>query len=176
MVIGVLLFGRPDATSRELSGAIWNPDFETIVKNPTNETLSLLTKATQELEREGVKAITTSCGFNAIWQRELANSVNIPVFTSSLLLVPLVSRMLRKGQKVGIITADKSSLTARHLKAVGIDESIPTCIIGMEKEDEFVNVVSGRKETLDKKKFEKNIIEVARRLIQENSDVGAIQN
>jgi aspartate/glutamate racemase len=190
MTIGVLRFGHPDATSRQLSGAIWDPgpnfdftvknkgvdgaDFETIVKNPTKKTLKLLTRAAQELEKGGAKAITTSCGFNAIWQRELANSVNIPVFTSSLLLVPLVSRMLRKDQKVGIITADESSLTKKHLEAVGINDSIPTCIIGMEKEKEFFNVVSGKKETLDQKKFEQNIIKIVRRLIQENNDIGAI--
>ncbi len=36
----------------------------------------------KEVEKEGVRAITTSCGFNAIFQEALANAVNIPVFTS----------------------------------------------------------------------------------------------
>jgi Asp/Glu/hydantoin racemase len=188
--IGVLRFGHPDAAGRQLSGAIWNPgpafsfpvkgkgvsgaDFDTIVKNPTKATLNLLIKAAQELEHEGVKAITTSCGFNAIWQGKLAESVNIPVFTSSLLLVPLVSRMLARGCKVGIITADKNSLTPKHLRAVGIDNSIPICIIGMESEEELYNVVTGKKEVLDEKEFTKDVIKVARRLIRENNDVGAI--
>src|SRR5687767_10131591 len=47
------------------------------------------------LEATGVRAITTSCGFTAIFQRELAQAVDVPVFASSLLLAPLIARMLR---------------------------------------------------------------------------------
>src|SRR5690242_5868536 len=36
------------------------------------------------LERGGVRAITTNCGFLAMFQRELAAAVRVPVFTSSL--------------------------------------------------------------------------------------------
>jgi Asp/Glu/hydantoin racemase len=82
--------------------------------------------------------------------------------------------MIARGRKVGIITADKGSLATRHLRAVGIDKSIPICIIGMENEEELYNVVTGKKEALDEKEFEKGVIKVARRLIQENIDVGAI--
>src|SRR5213079_1132189 len=44
----------------------------------------------RQLEREGVGAVTTNCGFLVKFQRELAAAVTVPVFTSSLLLVPLV--------------------------------------------------------------------------------------
>src|SRR6185503_15791738 len=50
---------------------------------------------------EGVRAITTNCGFLVKFQRELAAAVSVPVFTSSLLLVPLVHRMLPPGRRVG---------------------------------------------------------------------------
>ena len=40
------------------------------------------------LEREGAKAITTSCGFLVLLQRELQDAVAIPVVTSSLLQLP----------------------------------------------------------------------------------------
>src|SRR5436309_13996443 len=39
----------------------------------------------QRLEREGLGAITTNCGFLVKFQREIADSVRVPVFTSSLL-------------------------------------------------------------------------------------------
>ena len=42
----------------------------------------------RELEREGVRAITGDCGFMAIYQKEVKESVNIPVFFSSLLQIP----------------------------------------------------------------------------------------
>jgi hypothetical protein len=46
--------------------------------------------AARELESEGVEAITGSCGFLALFQREIADAVNIPVFLSSLIQVPMV--------------------------------------------------------------------------------------
>src|SRR5919198_842274 len=46
----------------------------------------------RELERGGVRAITTNCGFLAMFQRELAAAVSVPVFTSTLMLVPLVAQ------------------------------------------------------------------------------------
>ena len=51
--------------------------------------------AARELEADGVRAITTSCGFLAMFQKEMAAAVDIPVFTSSLLQAPVVYRMLK---------------------------------------------------------------------------------
>jgi hypothetical protein len=73
------------------------------------------------LEKEGVRAITTSCGFSAIFQKELTQAVDVPVFASSLLLAPLISRMIKPGRTVGVITADARSLTKAHLAGAGID-------------------------------------------------------
>ena len=44
----------------------------------------------RSLEREGVGAVTTNCGFLVKYQAELTKSVRVPVLTSSLLLVPSV--------------------------------------------------------------------------------------
>jgi hypothetical protein len=74
------------------------------------------------LEADGVRAITASCGFTALFQAELANTVSVPVFASSLVQVPMVRRMLRADQQVGILTAHAGHLTARHLEACGISD------------------------------------------------------
>ena len=57
----------------------------------------------RELEAEGVRAITTGCGFFAKYQKAAANALTAPLFNSPLLLVPMVSRMIGKGKRVGII-------------------------------------------------------------------------
>jgi hypothetical protein len=93
-------------------------------------------KGAQELEKEGVRAITTTCGFLALFQQKMAEAVNIPVFTSSLMQVPLVYAMLKPTQKVGIITINAESLTRRHLSSVGVDK-VPHVIVGTEGEEEF---------------------------------------
>src|SRR5215207_5813542 len=54
--------------------------------------------AAQELAHLGVEAITTNCGFLALFQKELAAAVQVPVATSSLMQVPWVQAMLPPGQ------------------------------------------------------------------------------
>src|SRR5689334_3166721 len=71
------------------------------------------------LEREGVCAITTNCGFLAKFQRDLTSAVRVPVFTSALMLVPLVHRMLAPDRAVGLLTVNASSLTSEHLEGAG---------------------------------------------------------
>ncbi|MDN5311133.1 MAG: hypothetical protein PWQ68_106 [Thermoanaerobacteraceae bacterium] len=130
-------------------------------------------EAARELEEEGVSAITTSCGFLAIFHEYLADAVSIPVFTSSLLQVPIVFRMLKKGQKVGIMTASKPHLTELHFKGAGIKD-IPLVIYGMEEQEEFPAVFLDQKETLDIEKAESEMVQVATKMVSENPDVGAI--
>src|SRR5262245_22279695 len=64
--------------------------------------LDAFIQAARHLEREGVGAITTNCGFLVKFQRQMAAAVRVPVFTSSLLLVPLVHRLLEPKRRVGI--------------------------------------------------------------------------
>ncbi|MFC1913293.1 aspartate/glutamate racemase family protein [Chloroflexota bacterium] len=143
-----------------------------IVKEADPKLLKPFIEAAQDLEKLGVKAITTCCGFFAIFQKEMTEAVTIPVFTSSLIQVPLVYRMLKSNQKVGIITADSSSLSKKHLACVGAD-SIPTAIIGTE-EEEFSKVFVGNEPALDVEGARNTLVNTARRLISKHPEVGAI--
>lgn len=67
---------------------------------------------------EGVAAITTSCGFLVLWQRELQAALPVPVWSSSLLLLPGLARP-------GVVTVDGAALTADHLRAAGADGATP---------------------------------------------------
>ncbi len=125
--------------------------------------------AARELEKEGVKAITTSCGFLAMFQEELANAVEVPVFASSLLQVPMVYRMLKRGQKVGIITADSRSLGKRQFESVGIDSSVEVEIVGMENQSEFWEVFFEDKAEMDVEKMEREVVGRAKELAKDPS-------
>jgi aspartate/glutamate racemase len=131
-------------------------------------------EAARELEKEGVRAITSSCGFLALFQRELSDSVSIPVFASSLIQVPLVHRMLRRDQKVGILAAKKNKLTEEHLRAVGV-ESTPVCVAGMDDQKEFCDVIiDGKRKELNMDRLEKEVLSVVDNLLKENPDIGAL--
>lgn len=147
---------------------------EIVEKKPNPKWLNCFVKSAQELERMGVQAITTTCGFLALYQEELSNSVNIPLYTSSIIQIPLIYRMLKKQQKIGIITINSKALTKQHLSNVGID-SVPLVIYGAEKTSEFINVFYFRKKiSIDIKKAEKELVGLARKMLKEHPEVGAI--
>lgn len=124
------------------------------------------------LEQEGVSAITTSCGFLAMFQRELAHQVQIPVFTSSLLQVPMVARALPQGSSVGILTADSRSLTPRHFAGAGM-EQVHKVVYGMEH-THFHDVFVGNSTKLDREQARRDILWAARAMVKENPQVKAI--
>ncbi|MEA3507697.1 MAG: aspartate/glutamate racemase family protein [Synergistota bacterium] len=130
--------------------------------------------AARELEAEGVKAITGACGFMALFQRQVAESVRVPVFLSSLLQVPFIHRTLAPDQKVGIITANAGVLTREHFASTGIGDDIPIVAGGMEEQQEFRTAILEEKGTLDSDKIEREVVGVAERLVAKNPEVGAI--
>jgi len=83
-------------------------------------------EAARELVAEGVDGITTSCGFLALYQRELARELPVPVATSALLQIPLVAATMPLGRTVGVLSFDEGSLTPRHLEAAGAPAETPT--------------------------------------------------
>jgi Asp/Glu/hydantoin racemase len=144
-----------------------------VVRRGAAGLLPAFVEGARRLEREGVGAITTNCGFLVKFQRELAAAVRVPVFTSSLLLVPLVHRLLPPGRKVGIMTVNATGLTSEHFAAAGIGD-IPIAVAGMEHEKEFTRVLLGNELVLDVDTAREEHVRVAGRLIEEHPDVGAI--
>jgi len=146
---------------------------ENVILDPDVSKLDIFIKAAKELEAEGVRAITTSCGYLALFQEELANEVNVPVFTSSLIQAPMVARMLRKDQKVGLFVADSRTITDEHLRKVGID--FPVVIKGSENYPAFYNIYpTDIDEVLDYEECERQMVQMAKDLLEEHPEVGAI--
>lgn len=134
-------------------------------------------RCAKELEQEGVRAIVTGCGMIGKIQRELSESVTIPVFTSTILFVPLISRSLKRGQKVGILTASAESLTRWDnllLRECGVDESIPIAITGMTESDYCGVWWSQLNLDFNPEEVERAIVNVAKNLVSANPDIGAI--
>ena len=148
-------------------------DPDLVVRRGAEGLLPAFIAGARALEREGVGAITTNCGFLVKYQRELGAAVSVPVFTSTLLLVPLVHRMLPPGRCVGIMTVNAGTLGPEHFQSAGIGD-IPLAVAGMETEKEFTRVLLGDELELDVDLAREEHVRVARRLVGEHPDVGAI--
>ena len=91
-----------------------------VVEPDKSGCLQPLLKAARRLERMGCRAIAAECGYFSYFQREVAAAVNVPVFLSSLIQVPLAQAAVGPLRVVGILMANAGYLTERHLTAVGI--------------------------------------------------------
>ena len=129
-------------------------------------------KAAQELVKDGADGITTTGGFLAIFQKDLAAHVNVPVASSSLMQVPLVQRLLPPGQRVGVLSVQGNRITPEHWDAVGAPRDTP--VIGTENGREFTRVMLGDTLDMDYEAAEQDIMEAGDELRRRHPDVGAI--
>ena len=142
-----------------------------VVKEADAGLIEPFVRAGMELIQNGARAIVTRCGFMAIFQKELAQALPVPVFTSSLLQVPLVYSMLKPDQRVGILTADSSSLGERHFRGVGI-EQIPMAVAGLQ--DTYLgDILLHNRTELDEDRARKDMEAAAGHLVKEHPDIGA---
>ena len=131
-------------------------------------------EAARDLEAHGVRAITTSCGFLAVFQQELAAVVSVPMLASSLLQVPLVSRLLRPDQKVGVLT-ERPHLTERHFQGVGwSSRDVPVVVESLPPDAVFPTVFIDNGLESDTAVLEQEMVAFAERVVQDHPDVGAL--
>ncbi len=135
--------------------------------------IDAMISAAQELEREGVKAITGDCGFMALFQQEVKAAVNIPVFLSSLIQLPFINQTLRNDQKIGVVTANVAPLTAHLFAAVGYAENDNVVIQGLEKTHYFREAAIDEVGSLDSDRIREEVVDAALQLTR-NGDVGAL--
>jgi Asp/Glu/hydantoin racemase len=146
---------------------------EKVVLKGAEGTLPDFLAAAERLVAQGAEAITTNCGFLSLFQSEIAGHVKVPVATSSLMQVPWVQATLPPGKRVGIVTISGSTLTPKHLAAVGVPQDIPRT--GTETGREFFRVlIKAEKDDLDVDLARQDILDAGRELVRRHPEVGAI--
>src|SRR5207245_10304152 len=123
---------------------------------------------------EGEVAATTNCGSLLKYRQALAAAALVPVFTSRLLLVPLVHRLLPAGRLVGGMTVNAGTLGPEHLRGAGIGSEIPIAVVGMEAEKELTRVLLGAELELDGNAAREEHVREARRLVSHSPHAEAI--
>lgn len=144
-------------------------------KNVEKELLQPFIDAAKSLEAEGCKAITTSCGFLAGFQRQLADAVHIPVFTSTLLLVPMIYTMINRDRKIAIFTENASVMDKEYFRQAGWSaDDIPVIISGMPEGSPFSELFIRDRLEEDLVTLKKSVRDMSRAHMQAHPDTGAI--
>jgi len=128
--------------------------------------------AAKELVADGVKGVTTTCGFLTLYQKALSEALPVPVVTSSLMQVDMVNRILPQGRRAGVLTISASALTADHLAAANVPDGTP--IGTTEGGQEFTKAILSGSTSLDVTAAEADIVTAARAMQDTHTGLGAI--
>ena len=140
-----------------------------------DEVFDQIMVACKELEREGCRAISAACGFFGNYQDKVAAAMDIPIAISSLVQLPWIATLLKPGQKIGVLTADQSSLSNKLLDACGVSDQIKERLVIKDlcHEPEFSCILEGRGE-FDNEIVKEEVVKKALEIIARFPDTGAI--
>ena len=139
---------------------------------PLESLLEPFVSAGNRLIEAGAGALTTSCGFLILLQRELGRRLPVPVMTSSLQQVPFVQAGLPNGQGVGVISVHAGNLTPAHLLAAGAPADTP--VVGTEGGRELTRVIMNDLDELDYQAARQDVLDAGEALLAKAPETGAI--
>lgn len=148
-------------------------NYQSVLVSPDGNLIGPMVKAAESMIDRGVKAIITSCGFNAIFQKDLANVLQVPVFTSALMQIPFIRASLG-GKMLLVITASKQDLKPAHFNAVGLADMEGIKIYGMEKMTEWSKISLTPDQPIALEKIENEVVSLAVIAKKEHPDSGAV--
>jgi Asp/Glu/hydantoin racemase len=152
-----------------------------VVAEDKSPCLDPLLRAAKHLEQMGCRAIIGECGYFAYFQREVAASVNVPVFMSSLLQAPFAQSLIGQDRVVGLLMANSSYITERHLTSVGIQPGSNYVIAGamddlrcQEFDHLWTNGLRSEPPAADYDKAEAEFLQVAVEFFHRHANMGAM--
>ncbi|MER8506779.1 aspartate/glutamate racemase family protein [Mesorhizobium sp. M0751] len=131
-------------------------------------------EAARHLERQGVRAITSDCGYMLHFQDVVADAVKIPVMLSSLLQLPFIASTLGRQQSIGIICANSVRLSEDMLEKAFPYRNRQLFVAGMEGKAGFRGGILEENGIIDSEAVEQELVEVGRDLLRDNPAIGAI--
>jgi hypothetical protein len=132
-------------------------------------------EAAERLVGQGVRAITGDCAYMGAYQRVVADAIDVPVFLSSLMQVPLALSMLRADQKLAVLVANGQTVSDRLLEPVGIvGEVRERCVFrGLEDKEHFRSVILDESGEIDVPRVEAEMVQAAQEVLEEEPSVAA---
>ncbi len=131
--------------------------------------------AVKEMEAEGVRAIALCCGFFSLIQDVVAEAVDIPVFSSPLIMIPSILSMLGKNQGLCVLTASKRLLTPEFFEAVGVTADMPVVVTGMDDSKEYNAVhLGGKSIEKDVDQLRIDVAESIQKVTKADESIGAV--
>lgn len=113
-------------------------------RTPMSGWSSLLYKLPKNWKQKGARPLPQAVAFLSGFQRQLSSAVNIPVFTSTLILVPMIHTMLGPKKSIGILTECADMVSEPFFQQAGwSSRDIPVHVTGMVPDSVFSKLIIG---------------------------------
>jgi hypothetical protein len=152
--------------------------FDVMANPPSQNFTDGIVEAAQWLELQGVRAIMGNCGFFGSYQNVVREQINVPFFSSSLMMLPMMVQSMPRNKKVGVITANGPILKqVQAIENCGLsleDKENRIVVMGCEEYPEFATGIMANTGRYNPVRVEREIVSVAERMLVANKDIGAI--
>lgn len=125
------------------------------------------------IEKEGIRALCSACGFFGNFHKQVAEALDIPVALSSLVQIPWIKSIIKPHQKIGVLTADASSLTDQLLENCFVEDPGLLIVKDLRHGPEFSAILEYRGQ-FDNGKVREEVVAAALELLEGEEDIGAI--
>ncbi|RMC62435.1 hypothetical protein EBB04_33120 [Sinorhizobium meliloti] len=130
--------------------------------------------AAQKLVERGAVLITSYCGAAIQYQAAIAAAVNVPVVTSSLMLLPVLLRQLAPSAKIGVMTFDARAFRDDWLGIADTASRDRVVIGGVEGGTLFHNESSCPPQSTSVADIEEDVLTSVARLRASNPEIAAL--
>ena len=152
--------------------------FWVLADKPHPVVLKKIIAACKRLTLQGVSSIIGNCGFFANYQPEVAESLDpgVQFFNGSLMQLPMLLTSVGSNKKVGVLTASKKLLMpSPALKNSGVStEDMKRVVVYGNEDGEQMKRITGLTGSFNPKALEKELVDLATRMMKEHPDVGAM--
>lgn len=148
----------------------YGADTGTLLYKKGEGLLPIYIEAGRSLLDQGVRAVSTSCGFTAILQEELADELDGVVASSAMLQIPFALRMLGKDKHLGVIAANAATITDEHFRGVGVteDQQRRLYVTGLEHTEFLYPFLTTGKSDFDLERGSKEMIDIADQALEDD--------
>jgi len=134
--------------------------------------LDVLVAGGEALIADGVRAVVSACGSFANYQRAAAATLSVPTYLSSMLQVPWIQAALKPEQKLLVIAAVGSAITAKVFEECAITDTDRLLVEQAIDVPEFKAMLSP--EGFNPARLESELAVYAHELVEKHPEAGAI--
>ena len=140
----------------------------------SKEDIARFIEGAKALEAQGVRAIGANCGFWANYQREIAEAIDVPFVSSSLVQIPWLLNILKPAQKIMVFTFDAELMEkVPALQSVGVQDRSRLVIQSGNTSKEF-NRIGALEGAFDPAKFGEELVNIISSTYTKHPEVGAV--